>query len=101
MQVTASFCSGWCESGSARHTRPMAGIDINDNTRDTLQALAEAAGLSLEDYLTQVAKEKQRERVLAEGAEIFRRVTGDPATVSAFDAEFGGPAQVEHAPRAA
>lgn len=79
----------------------MADIDINDTTRDALQALADAAGLSLDDYLAQVATEKQRERALAEGAEIFRRVIGDPATVAAFDAEFGGPAQVAHAAQAA
>ncbi|WP_371666418.1 antitoxin MazE7 [Streptomyces sp. NBC_00289] len=79
----------------------MAGIEIDDTTRDALQSLADAAGLPLDGYLAQVADEKRRERALADGAEIFRRVTGDPDTVAAFDAEYGGPAQAEHAPRAA
>ncbi|MET9777933.1 hypothetical protein ABZ023_27400 [Streptomyces sp. NPDC006367] len=46
-----------------------------------------------------MAEEKQCERALAAGAEAFRRVTGDPATVAVFDAAFGGP--VRRAPRAA
>ncbi|MFC4508481.1 MULTISPECIES: antitoxin MazE7 [Streptomyces] len=75
-------------------------IEVDGATRDTLQALADAAALPLTDYLAKVAEEKQHERVLAEGGEIFRRVTGHPATLSAFDAEFGGPA-AEHAPQAA
>ncbi|GAA2607354.1 MULTISPECIES: antitoxin MazE7 [Streptomyces] len=77
----------------------MADIEIDDSTRAALQALADDAGLPLEVYLAQVAEEKQRERALATGAEAFRRVTGDSATVAAFDAAFGGP--VRHAPRAA
>ncbi|MEV0185891.1 hypothetical protein AB0I54_42505 [Streptomyces sp. NPDC050625] len=48
-----------------------------------------------------MAEEKKHEHALAEGADIFRQVTGDPATVSAFDAEFGGPAVQSAAPRAA
>ncbi|MFH8977999.1 antitoxin MazE7 [Streptomyces sp. NPDC017890] len=79
----------------------MAGIEIDDTTADALRALADAAGLPLDAYLAQVAEEKRRERALAEGAEIFRRVTGDPETVAAFDAEYGGPAPAQHAPRAA
>ncbi|MYX26783.1 antitoxin MazE7 [Streptomyces sp. SID8381] len=78
----------------------MAGIEIDDTTRATLQALADEAGLPLDGYLAKVAEEKQRERALAEGAEIFRQVTSDPSTVAAFDAEYGAPAQVD-APRAA
>ncbi|MEW2492486.1 antitoxin MazE7 [Streptomyces nodosus] len=78
----------------------MAGIEIDDTTRATLQALADEAGLPLETYLALVAEEKQRERALAAGAETFRRVTGDPVTVAAFDAEFGNPT-AKNAPRAA
>ncbi|OIK08239.1 antitoxin MazE7 [Streptomyces monashensis] len=78
----------------------MAGIEIDDSTRDTFQALADDAGMPLEDYLATLAEEKKHERALAEGAEVFRQVTGDPATVSAFDAEFGGP-PVRRTPRAA
>lgn len=78
----------------------MSGIEIDDTTKATLQALADDAGLPLETYLARVAEEKQRERALAAGVEAFRRVTSDPAIVAAFDAEFGGPA-VKHAPRAA
>jgi 2-hydroxychromene-2-carboxylate isomerase len=79
----------------------MAGIEIDDTTADALRALADAAGLPLDAYLAQVAEEKRRERALAEGAEIFRRVTGAPETVAAFDAEYGGPASARSAPRAA
>ncbi|MGW2291854.1 antitoxin MazE7 [Streptomyces phaeochromogenes] len=79
----------------------MAGIEIDDTTRDALQALADEAGLPLDGYLAQVAEEKKRERALATGAEIFRRVTGDPETAAAFDAEYGAPAQAKHTPRAA
>lgn len=89
----------WSGRRVARHTRPMADIEIDDSTRAALQALADDAGLSLEAYLARVAEEKQRERALAAGAEAFRRVTGDPATVAAFDSAFGGPAR--HTPRAA
>ncbi|MFJ8810817.1 antitoxin MazE7 [Streptomyces sp. NPDC102490] len=79
----------------------MAGIEIDDTTADALRALADAAGLPLDAYLAQVAEEKRRERALAEGAEIFRRVTGAPETVAAFDAEYGGPASARSAPQAA
>ncbi|MER7057105.1 antitoxin MazE7 [Streptomyces sp. NPDC000351] len=79
----------------------MAGIEIDDTTVATLQDLADDAGLPLETYLAQVAEEKQRERALAKGAETFRRVISDPETVAAFDAEYGGPAQVKHTPQAA
>lgn len=79
----------------------MAGIEIDDTTADALQALADAAGLPLDAYLAQVAEEKRRERALAEGGEIFRRVTSDPETVAAFDAEYGAPAPSQTAPRAA
>ncbi|MEU3901812.1 antitoxin MazE7 [Streptomyces sp. NPDC045251] len=79
----------------------MAGIEIDDTTMATLQALADGAGLPLETYLTQVAEEKQHERALAKGAEAFRRVISGPETVAAFDAEYGGPAQVAHTARAA
>ncbi|WFB82589.1 MULTISPECIES: antitoxin MazE7 [Streptomyces] len=79
----------------------MAGIEIDDTTADALRALADAAGLPLDAYLARVAEEKRRERALAEGAEIFRRITSDPETVAAFDAEYGGPAPAQHAPRAA
>ncbi|MFF9497187.1 antitoxin MazE7 [Streptomyces flaveolus] len=79
----------------------MAGIEIDDTTADVLQALADDAGLPLKRYLAQVAEEKQRERALAKGAEIFRQVISDPETVAAFDAEYGGPAQVKHTPQAA
>ncbi|MFC8739233.1 antitoxin MazE7 [Streptomyces sp. NPDC057144] len=79
----------------------MAGIEIDDTTADALRALADAAGLPLDAYLAQVAEEKRRERALAEGAEIFRQVTGAPETVAAFDAEYGGPASAQATPRAA
>ncbi|MEV6403939.1 antitoxin MazE7 [Streptomyces bobili] len=79
----------------------MAGIEIDDTTADMLQTLADAAGLPLDAYLAQVADEKRRERALAEGAEIFRRITSDPDTVTAFDAEYGAPAAAQTAPRAA
>ncbi|MFJ3338427.1 antitoxin MazE7 [Streptomyces sp. NPDC086766] len=79
----------------------MADIEIDDPTRAALQDLADTEGVSLEDYLARVAEEKQRERALNAGAETFRRVTGDPATMVAFDAEFGGPRSAKHAPRAA
>ncbi|MFB9467226.1 antitoxin MazE7 [Streptomyces cinereospinus] len=79
----------------------MAGIEIDDTTADTLQTLADAAGLPLDAYLAQVAEEKRRERVLDEGAEIFRQVTSDPETVASFDAEYGAPGPAHTAPRAA
>ncbi|WP_210590294.1 antitoxin MazE7 [Streptomyces sp. GESEQ-35] len=79
----------------------MADIEIDDTTKATLQDLADDAGLSVPDYLAKVAEEKQHERALTVGAEVFRRVTSDPATVAAFDAEFGAPSQAKPAPRAA
>ncbi|WP_318275732.1 hypothetical protein [Streptomyces pharetrae] len=42
-----------------------------------------------------------RERVPAEGAEIFWQVTLDAKTVAPFDAEYGGPTPAGQAPRAA
>ncbi|MFI8966981.1 antitoxin MazE7 [Streptomyces sp. NPDC053493] len=79
----------------------MADIEIPDSTKAALQALADDAGVPLGDYLARVAEEKERERALAIGAEEFRRVIADPATVAAFDEAFGGPAPAQHAPRAA
>ncbi|MGY4967411.1 antitoxin MazE7 [Streptomyces sp. 900105245] len=78
----------------------MAGIEIDDSTRDTFQALADDAGVPLAEYLARLAEEKEHERALAKGADVFRQVTSYPATVSAFDAEFRGPA-VQAGPRAA
>lgn len=79
----------------------MAEIEIDRVTKDALQTLADMAGLPLADYLALMAEEKKREHALEAGAGTFRRVTSDPATVAAFDAEFGGPTPVKHAPRAA
>ncbi|MFF7183585.1 antitoxin MazE7 [Streptomyces sp. NPDC008121] len=79
----------------------MADIEIRETTKDVLQSLADEAGLSLDDYLARVAAEKKRERVLEAGAEAFRRVINDPATVAAFDGEFGGHAPAGQASRAA
>ncbi|GGV50317.1 antitoxin MazE7 [Streptomyces spectabilis] len=77
----------------------MADIELDDSTATTFGALAEAAGLSVPEYLAQVAAEKQREHALQVGAAAFRRVTGESA--AAFDAEFGGPAAIDHTSQAA
>ncbi|MFJ2745351.1 antitoxin MazE7 [Streptomyces sp. NPDC087440] len=69
----------------------MADLHIDDTTKQTLESLAAVAGLPLPDYVAQLAAEKEREQALAVGAAAFRRVTGDPATAVAFDAEFGAP----------
>ncbi|MDW6057935.1 antitoxin MazE7 [Streptomyces sp. FXJ1.4098] len=76
----------------------MADIELDDSTKSTFEHLAEDAGLSVTEYLAQVAEEKRREHALNIGAAAFRRVTRDPATVAAFDAEFGGPTSATHAP---
>lgn len=71
----------------------MADIELDDSTNDTFEHLAEEAGLTVPQYLAQVAEEKQRDRALNVGAKAFRRVISDPATVESFDAEYGGPAR--------
>ncbi|MCX5206042.1 antitoxin MazE7 [Streptomyces sp. NBC_00237] len=79
----------------------MADLEIPEAIKQTLEDLATSAGLSLPDYLADVAAEKKREQALAVGAAAFRRVTRDSDTVRAFDDEFGGPAPSAHTPRAA
>lgn len=51
------------------------------------------------DLLCRTPAQSVRGHRTAAGVVDFRRVTGDPVTVAAFDAAFGGP--VRHAPRAA
>lgn len=80
----------------------MADIEIDDTTRDTLQHLADEVGLSVPDYLAQVAEEKQHERALEAGAAAFRRVIGEPGLLDRFDGDFGGlPPAAHHTPQAA
>ncbi|MEU5900271.1 antitoxin MazE7 [Streptomyces venezuelae] len=70
----------------------MADIELDDSIRTDFEDLAAEAGLTVPQYLAQVAQEKKRERALKAGAEAFLRVTKESA--AAFDAEFGGPTSV-------
>lgn len=78
-------------------------VKIDDITRDRLRALADAAGMSMKDYLAKVAEEKEHEQQLDTATAVFRRVIGAPGLLDRFDADFGGlPSATTHdTPRAA
>ncbi|MGW7256821.1 antitoxin MazE7 [Streptomyces sp. NPDC054834] len=77
-------------------------VKVDTRTRDALQALAAAAGLSVKAYLAKVAEEKEQERAMQTATAAFRRVIEEPGVMEAFDAEFGGLPPVAHrTPRAA
>ncbi|MEU8523844.1 antitoxin MazE7 [Streptomyces sp. NBC_01216] len=73
-------------------------VKIDDTTRNRLKALADAVGLSMKDYLAQLAVEKEHERRLDTATAAFRRAIGAPGITDRFDADFGGlPKPVGHA----
>ncbi|MEU6988834.1 antitoxin MazE7 [Streptomyces sp. NPDC046324] len=77
-------------------------VKIDDTTRDRLKALADGAGMSMKDYLAQVAAEKEQERLQDTATAAFRRAISSPGVMDRFDAEFGGlPATKHETPRAA
>ncbi|EPD63712.1 MULTISPECIES: hypothetical protein [Streptomyces] len=69
---------------------PETTVKVDTSTRDTLQGLAAAAGLSVKAYLAKLAEEKEQERALQTATAVFRRAIGEPGVMAAFDAEFGG-----------
>ncbi|MFF9915355.1 antitoxin MazE7 [Streptomyces sp. NPDC013457] len=78
-------------------------VKIDDTTRDRLKALADGAGLSMKDYLAQVAAEKEQELLQESATAAFRRAISAPGIMDRFDAEFGGlpPTTKHETPRAA
>lgn len=78
-------------------------VKIDDITRDRLRALADAAGMSMKDYLAKIAEEKEHEQQLDTATAAFRRAITAPGILDRFDADFGGlpPATAHHTPRAA
>ncbi|WP_369148969.1 antitoxin MazE7 [Streptomyces sp. R44] len=81
---------------------PDTSVRIDEATRDRFKALADAAGLSVKDYLERVADEKEREQLLDTATAAFRRAIDAPGIVSRFDADFGGLPPAKHeTPRAA
>ncbi|MER5430158.1 antitoxin MazE7 [Streptomyces sp. NPDC002588] len=71
-------------------------VKVDTNTRDTLQGLAAAEGLSVKAYLAKVAGEKEQERALQTATAAFRRAISEPGVMDAFDAEFGGLPSIAH-----
>ncbi|MET9623772.1 MULTISPECIES: antitoxin MazE7 [unclassified Streptomyces] len=65
-------------------------VKIDDTTRDRLKALADGAGMSMKDYLAQLAVEKEHERQLDTATAAFRRALAAPGVADRFDADFGG-----------
>ncbi|MFD7324745.1 antitoxin MazE7 [Streptomyces sp. NPDC059875] len=78
-------------------------VKIDDTTRDRLKALADDAGMSMKDYLAQLAAEKEQERLQDTATAAFRRAISAPGIMDRFDADFGGlPSVTKHEnPRAA
>ncbi|MEU9272654.1 antitoxin MazE7 [Streptomyces sp. NPDC048251] len=76
-------------------------VKVDTNTRDILQGLAAAEGLSVKAYLAKLAGEKEQERALQTATAAFRRVISEPGVMDAFDAEFGGLPSVAHSGRRA
>ncbi|WP_331751718.1 antitoxin MazE7 (plasmid) [Streptomyces sp. NBC_00723] len=76
-------------------------VKVDTNTRDTLQGLAAAEGLSVKAYLAKLAGEKEQERALQTATAAFRRAISEPGVMDAFDAEFGGLPSVAHSNRRA
>jgi hypothetical protein len=71
-------------------------VKIDNITRNRLKALAEEAGMSMKDYLAQVAGEKEHEKLLGTATAAFRRVIGEPGILDRFDADFGGLPPARH-----
>ncbi|MGI5440587.1 antitoxin MazE7 [Streptomyces shenzhenensis] len=77
-------------------------VKIDDETRDLFKALADDRGMSMKDYLADLARREETTRRLETATAAFRRVINEPGLVEAFDAEFGGlPTVTRDTPQAA
>ncbi|MGW1786969.1 antitoxin MazE7 [Streptomyces sp. NPDC002143] len=65
-------------------------LKIDDETRDLFKALADERGMSMKEYLADLARREETARRLETATAAFRRVINEPGLVEAFDAEFGG-----------
>jgi hypothetical protein len=65
-------------------------VKIDDETRDLFKALADNRGMSMKDYLAELARREETARRLETATAAFRRIIDEPGLVEAFDAEFGG-----------
>lgn len=65
-------------------------VKIDTATRDRFKALAADRGLTMRDYLAELAEKEEHEKLLDSATAIFRRVITEPGIADAFDRDFGG-----------
>jgi hypothetical protein len=65
-------------------------VKIDTATRDRFKALAAARGLTMRDYLAELAEKEEHAKLLDTATAIFKRVIAEPGIAEAFDRDFGG-----------
>lgn len=63
-------------------------MKVDRATRDRFRELA--GSQPLKEYLADLAKKEEEERVLGTATAAFRRVIAEPGLLDRFDADFGG-----------
>ncbi|MGW1496959.1 antitoxin MazE7 [Streptomyces sp. NPDC002402] len=74
-------------------------VKIDTATRDRFKTLAAERGLTMRDYLAELAEREEQAKLQDSATAVFRRVIAEPGVAAAFDRDFGGLPQTT--PRAA
>lgn len=65
-------------------------VKIDTATRDRFKALAAERGLTMRDYLAELAEKEEHAKLLDSATAAFRRAITEPGIAEAFDRDFGG-----------
>jgi hypothetical protein len=65
-------------------------VKIDSETRDLFKALAAERGMTMRDYLADLARKEEQERLQASATAAFQRAIDRPGFAEAFDRDFGG-----------
>ncbi|MFD4588957.1 antitoxin MazE7 [Streptomyces sp. NPDC058434] len=65
-------------------------VKIDTATRDRFKALAAARGMTMRDYLAELAEKEEHAELLDSATAAFRRAIAEPGIAEAFDRDFGG-----------
>lgn len=76
-------------------------VKIDTATRDRFKALAAQHGVSMRDYLAQLAEREEHAQLLDSATAEFRAAISRPGIAASFDADFGGLPAAPRASRAA
>ncbi|WP_329127379.1 antitoxin MazE7 [Streptomyces sp. NBC_01465] len=71
-------------------------VKIDTSTRDRFKALAKGRGLTMRDYLAELAEREEHERFLDSATAAFKRAVERPGIAENFDRDFGGLPTADH-----